>query len=258
MHRLRELQRDFSSYVLQESQQVPAGVKSIGLSAEQRLAIYRNNTRLGLTAALRDSYPVVNRLVGDSFFAGLAAAYIKSYPPQSACLSAYGAHFSELISGFAAAQGLVYLADVAKLEWLWHEAYHAADAPILSAAALAQIDPAAYGRLVFRLHPSARFIASDYPIARIWASNQADDAGREYIDLRIGACRLLLYRPGRHVEIDYLDQAEYQFLQLLAVGTALSEAVETLLTDHPDANLPILLQRCLLKGLLTDFYLADA
>ncbi|QSB02439.1 putative DNA-binding domain-containing protein [Methylomonas sp. EFPC1] len=258
MHRLRELQRDFSRFVLQESQQLPAGVKSKGLSAEQRLAIYRNNTLLGLTAALRNSYPVVNRLVGEGFFAGLAAAYIKSYPPQSACLLTFGAHFSELISGFAAAQSLAYLADVAKLEWLWHEAYHAADAPILSATALAQIDPAAYGRLVFRLHPSARFIASDYPIALIWASNQADDAGREYIDLRIGACRLLLYRPGRQVEIDSLDQAEYQFLRLLAVGTTLNGTVETVLTDHPDANVPAMLQRCLLKGLLTDFYFADA
>jgi hypothetical protein len=258
MNRLHELQRDFSRFVLQESQRLPTGVKSIGLSAEQRLAIYRNNTRLGLTAALRDSYPVVNRLVGEGFFAGLAAAYIQSYPPQSACLLEYGAHFSELISGFAAAQSLAYLADVAKLEWLWLEAYHAADAPILSASALAQIDPAAYGRLAFRLHPSARFIASDYPIARIWASNQADDAGQEYVDLDIGACRLLLYRPGRQVEIDYLDQAEYQFLKLLAIGRALSETVETVLADHPDANVPILLQRCLLKGLLTDFYLADA
>jgi len=255
MNMLHDTQRDFSRFVFQETQQMPLDIKSNGLSVEQRLTIYRNNNRLGLTEALRDVYPVVNCLVGEDFFNWLAAAYIKSYPPQSACLLTYGGHFAALIADFDAARGLPYLTDVAAMEWLWHEAYHEADAKPLPLAALAALEPEQYGRLAFRLHPSARLITSDYPIEHIWESNQPDYQGQERIDLRAGGCCLLMYRPQRQVEVHYLAEAEYQFLSLLGSGKALSQTVETVISDHPDVNVPLLLQQWLLKGLLTDFYL---
>ncbi|MBD9357812.1 HvfC/BufC N-terminal domain-containing protein [Methylomonas albis] len=255
MYRLHDLQRDFSRFVCQETQRLPPDIMANGLSAAQRLSIYRNNTRLGLTEALRDTYPVVNCLVGDAFFNRLAADYVKCYPLQAASLLTYGGHFAELIARFEAAQDLPYLADIARLEWLWHEAYHAGDAQPLPLSALARIDPAQYAQLAFRLHPSARVIASDYPIERIWASNQPEYQGREYIDLVAGGCRLLLYRPQWQVEIHYLAADEYQFLTLLGSGQALNQAVETVMRDHPDINIPLLLQQWLRKGLLTDFYL---
>lgn len=255
MHRLHDLQRDFSRFVCQETQQLPLDIKANGLSVEQRLSIYRNNTRLGLTAALRDTYPVVNCLVGEAFFNRLAAEYIKCYPLQEASLLTYGGHFAELIAQFEAAQGLPYLADIARLEWLWHEAYHATDALPVSLSALARIDQAQYSQLAFKLHPSARFIASEFPIEQIWASNQPDYQGQECIDLGAGGCRLMLYRPQWQVEIHSLAEAEYQFLTLLGSGQALNQAVEIVLSAHPDIKLPLLLQQWLRKGLLTDFYL---
>lgn len=256
MYRLHDLQRDFSRFVCQDTQQLPLDIKANGLSVEQRLSIYRNNTRLSLTAALRDMYPVVNCLVGEGFFDWLAADYIKCYPLQAASLLTYGGHFAELIARFEAAQGLPYLADIARLEWHWHEAYHAADVQPLPLSALARIDPAQYAQLAFRLHPSARFIASDYPIEGIWASNQPDYHEQECIDLNTGGCSLLLYRPQWQVEIHYLAAAEYQFLTRLGAGQTLNQAVETVMSAHPDINIPLLLQQWLHKGLLTDFYLA--
>lgn len=255
MHWLHDLQQDLSHFVFQETRQIPFGIKGNGLSVEQRLTIYRNNTLLGLKAVLRDIYPVVNRLVGDVFFNRLAAAYVKEFPPRSACLMTYGEHFPELIVSFEAAQGLAYLADTARLEWFWHEAYHEADTQSLPLSALAQIDPSQYGQLGFRLHPSARFVASDYPIERIWVSNQADYSGQECIDLHAGGCRLLLYRPQWQVEIHYLTAAEYQFLTLLNSGKALSETVEILICDSPGVNIQPLLQHWLLQGLLSDFFM---
>lgn len=256
MYRLHNLQRDFSRFVCQETQQLPLDIKANGLSAAQRLSIYRNNTRLGLTEALRDTYPVVNRLVGDAFFNRLAADYIKCYPLQAASLLTYGGHFAELIARFEAAQDLPYLADIARLEWLWHEAYHAGDAQPLPLSALARINPAQYAQLAFRLHPSARFIASEFPIERIWASNQPDYQGRERIDLGAGGCCLLLYRPRWQVEIHALAADEYRLLTQLGSGKTLSQAVETVISVTPDINIPLLLQQWLQKGLLTDFYLA--
>ena len=72
MNRLHDTQRDFSRYVLQETDHIPAGIKDNGITPTQRLAIYRNNTRLSLIEVLREIYPVVNKLVGDAFFNRLA------------------------------------------------------------------------------------------------------------------------------------------------------------------------------------------
>jgi hypothetical protein len=256
MNRLHDTQRDFSRFVFQETTQLPFGIKANGLSAEQRLSIYRNNTQLGLTEVLRDTYPVVNRLVGDGFFNRLALAYIQSFPPHAASLITYGGHFAALIADFEAVQGLPYLADTASLEWYWHEAYHAAEAQPLALSALAQIDPAAYGELAFTLHPSVRFIESKYPIEHIWLNNQPDYPEQELIDLSAGACRLLLFRPQSHVEMYSLAEADYLFLTGLSVGNTLSQTVESIMTKHPDANIQSLLQQWLFKGLLTDFFMA--
>ncbi len=256
MNRLHNTQRDFSRFVFQETTHTPFGIKANGLSAEQRLAIYRNNTQLGLTEVLRDTYPVVNRLVGDGFFNRLALTYIRCFPPQSASLMSYGGQFAALIADFEAVQGLPYLADTANLEWYWHEAYHAAEAQPLALSALAQIDPAAYGELAFTLHPSARFIESNYPIQQIWLTNQPDYQGQELIDLSTGACRVLIFRPQWQLEMHPLAEAEYLFLTKLASGNTLSQTVASVLTQHSDVNIQALLQHWLLKGLITDFFMA--
>lgn len=255
MNRLHDMQRDFSRYVLQETDLLPTGIKSNGIAVEQRLAIYRNNTRLGLTEALREVYPVINNLVGDAFFNRLAQAYINLHPPKSACLLEFGEQFTEVIARFKEAQGLAYLPDTARLEWYSYEAYHAADGSPLAVSALAQLDAASYERLGFKVHPTARFIASDYPIGRIWANNQSDAQQEAFIDLNDGGCRLLLFRPELEVEIVSLIEAEYQCLTALTAGLTLMLAVEPILTAYPDFDIQTQLQQWVLMGLLTDFFI---
>jgi hypothetical protein len=255
MNRLHDTQRDFSRFVFQETAQIPFGIKANGLSAEQRLAIYRNNTQLGLTEVLREIYPVLNRLVGDDFFNRLAAAYIKCFPPQSAGLFSYGGQFAELIADFDAAQGLPYLPDTARLEWYWHEAYHEADAKPFDMSTLAQLDAEQYGRLGFNVHPSVRLIASDYPIDKIWEANQPDYLLETVINLNDGGCRLLIFRPGFDVEIVSLAEADFKMLTGLASGLTLSKTIEHVLVDHPDFDMQPCLQQGMMNGLLTGFFI---
>lgn len=248
MHKLHEIQRDFSRAVWQTSPALPKGIKSGGILARQGLAIYQNNTRIGLTEALRDLYPVVNRLVGERFFDRLALAYLAVYPPQSSVLLWFGGQFAEFIATFSPAQDLVYLADIARLEWYWHEAYHEADGRMLTIAKLASLDPNCYGRLGFDLQPSARFIASRYPIRRIWACNQADCETEDIIDLGQGGCRLLLFRPALEVEMHSLTDAEYRLLTALAGGSVLAEI-------DADFEVGAALQKWLYQGLFTDLFI---
>jgi hypothetical protein len=256
MNGLHEVQRDFSNFVLRESRQAVAGIIANGLEPAQRLAIYRNNTLLGLTEALRDVYSVVNRVVGESFFNRLAQAYILDFPPQSGCLLTFGDQFAGFLSAFAPAQGLPYLPDVARLEWFCHEAYHEADETGLDISLLAEVPANLYGELRIQLHATARFLASGYPVLRIWQANQSGYTGDDRINLDEGGCRLLVFRPRLEVEIVQLDDAEYCFLTALCSGVTLTKAVEQVYTADPEFEVEACLQRWLGRALLTGFSLA--
>lgn len=255
MDMLPELQKSFTDWVLRggNQDQISAFIKANGLTAEQRLSVYRNNTQLGLTEALRDGYPVVNKLVGAEFFNHLARSYIRQHPPKAGCLMFFGGQFADFIADFKAAQGLPYLPDVAKLEWLWHEAFHEADAAALDIAMFSRVDPDAYGKLGFALHPSARFLASNFPVLRIWQANQEDYEGDGHISLDEGGCQPLIYRPELGVEIVALNEGEYLLLTLLAKEVTLTQALEQVTIKNPSFDILPVLQRWIAKGLFTEF-----
>ncbi len=102
----------------------------------KRFAIYRNNVVAGLTEALRMSFPVVCRIVGEEFFHAMARAYVVKHPPQSPVLLEYGESFAPFIDSFAPAALLPYLGDMARIERAWLEAYHAPEATPLDSSML--------------------------------------------------------------------------------------------------------------------------
>jgi hypothetical protein len=137
-----------------------------GLTAGHRFAVHRNNVYAGLVGVLQARYPVIERLVGEEFFGAAAQAFITASPPSSPVLLVYGEGFAAFLAGFEPAACLPYLPDVARLEWLRHAAFHAADCLPLTAADLA---PAA-GReeeLIFEVHPSLGLISSPFPALSI-------------------------------------------------------------------------------------------
>ena len=230
-----------------------AAIKTNGLTAEQRLQVYRNNTQLGLTEALRDGYPVVNKLVGNDFFNHLARSYIRSYPPQAGCLMSFGGQFDDFIAGFKPADGLPYLPDVARLEWFWHEAFHEADASSLALPSLAGIAPETYGKLLLTLHPSSRLLVSDFPVLSIWQSNQDDCQGDIAINLNEGSCQLLVFRPEWEVLVIALDKSELCFINAVAQGSTLIQAAEQAIALNSAFDLFTVLHRSFGMGLFTDY-----
>ena len=116
-------QADLAAALLAPERAAPAG-----LAPQARLAVYRNNVVVSLTDALAAAYPAVLSLVGERFFKAAAGVYVRAEPPRSPVLITYGQSFAQFLEGFAPAAKLPFLADVARLERLWLEAYHAADA----------------------------------------------------------------------------------------------------------------------------------
>ncbi len=235
MSSLAELQHAFTHALADWQAASPAGVIAHTGVTKARFDAYRRNVQASLIGVLEARFPVVARLTGTEFFRAMSQAYLRIEPPRSAVLLAYGGGFAGFVAGFSPAADLPYLADVARLEWLQHEAYHAADAAPLTAAALAAIAPEALAATTLTLHPSLRLLATPFPVLAIWQTN-THDAVVQVVDLAAGADALLIARPHLDVEIRRLPTAALPFIADLAAGLGLGEAAECAASraDHLD------------------------
>ena len=101
---LRELQRGFAQSVFGWEQ--PLGICSAPgekPDASDRLAVYRNNMFSNLKEALRDVYPVVEKLAGEAFFRHVAHQFIRLYPSSSGDLHQFGKGFAGFLARYPAA-----------------------------------------------------------------------------------------------------------------------------------------------------------
>lgn len=240
---LSELQRAFAAGILDETPEVLPCLQQGRFGAARHLQVYRNNTFTNLTEALAAIYPVVQRLVGEGFFAFAANEYIRTCPPRAGNLHEFGDRFAPFLAGFEPANALSYLPDVARLEWAWHRAFHAADHRALDPARFAAIPPDRYGGLTLRLQPAAQLLSSAYPILRIWQVNQPGYSGSDVVDLAEGGVQLLVARRALDVEIEPLTVGAFAWLQALASGTCLAEACDAAFAAEPDFDLRQTLQR---------------
>jgi len=219
------------------------------LSAAQRLQIYRNNLFESLTQALAAVYPVVAQLVGEAYFRQVARRFIADHPLTSGNLHAFGLELPGVLTALPSAADLPYLADVAALEWAWHEVYHEAGCVPLQPAQLGEVPPAQQMDLGLQLAPAARLIASPYPILDIWQAHQRQGGGDEFaISLDEGGVRLLVLRRALEIEFVLLGEAEDRWLRALAAGSTLAEATLAALEHDPAFDLVAALGRHLSLG----------
>jgi hypothetical protein len=232
---LRDLQHVFGQAMLTDNDAALSALEpeiSAGaLTARDRIAVYRNNVLGALTEVLRETFPVVCRLVGERFFALAAREFISVYPPVRPSLSEYGGAFPAFLQTFPPCRDLVYLADTAQLEWLLNVARYAADiAPVSVGSLSARTDAA---RLVFRLHPGCGYLASTWPVDRIWLANQPESQDQS-VGLDSGGARLEVSRGEDGVVFRALDEAEFGFRKSVASGASFGIALEQALGVRPD------------------------
>ncbi|MGQ0656658.1 MAG: HvfC/BufC N-terminal domain-containing protein [Chromatiales bacterium] len=256
MPSLREVQFAFAEAVF-HGRDTPLGeqIRANGLSGARRLQIYRNNVFASLTSALRAVYPVVERLVGEGFFRYAAHEYIRRHPSTSGNLHDFGTALPAFLSSFETAATLPYLPDMARLEWAYHQVFHALEHAPFNLGALGTIRPEHYPALRFKLHPASWLVASDYPVLRIWQVNQDNYAGDQRVDLAEGGVRVLVIRQNLEVQMQPLGEGEYALLRALAAGDALAQAYEKALAVQADFDLIACLKQHVSRGTLVDSFL---
>ena len=225
---------------------LPVGVTARDPSeTEARFAVYRNTVVHSLVQAMRARFPVVERLVGDAFFAAMARIFVIDHPPESPVLQRYGDRFPAFLAGFPPVAGLPYLADVARLELSRGQAYHAADASPVVPEALSAAANA--GDIGLTLHPSVRIVASDWPVWSIWAANQP---GADGVVTDGGGQAVLVGRDPRLVVVTHpLPPDDHRFVAALQAGASFATAL-TIAGDgfDPSQALALLISAGLIAG----------
>ncbi|MGH6736060.1 MAG: DNA-binding domain-containing protein [Methyloceanibacter sp.] len=249
MTRPAELESEFARAVLDAEAEVPAPLVRKGSGAPaRRFGVYRNNVYASLIDVLAGRFPATARLVGEEFFRVMARVYVEEDPPRSAVLLRYGGDFSDFIAQFPPAEAVPYLADVARLEWAWHEAYHAADAAALPPAALTEVASRAAGATL-TLHPSLRVARSSYPVITIWQL-AARGGENEPARLPAGGEDALVARPKMAVEVRRLPPGGAAFVLALNAGASLETAAARALEDAPDFELEANLAGLIASGVI--------
>ena len=249
------LQRQFGRSLLDPSSQneILDAIVEEGISARERLNIYRGNVYGSLTRVLSRAYPIIAYIIGGENFHSLARAYIQAYPPRRARLSGYGAGLDEFLKTFPPAQESPYLGDLATLEWAQLKAYFAAPAQSLDYAALQTLEPERYPYLKAALHPSTTVVMSEFPIVKIWEMYHAGTLAQEALDWDgLGECALV-YRPRQRVETHRLDLSTAIFFYRLERGETLEQAVKA--ASDPEFELEPILAYYLNRDLFTGFTL---
>ena len=220
---LPDLQAAFRSGTIGRDGDAVAALRAGGMQNGHRFGIYRNNIFISLTGVLEAAFPTIRNLVGGENFAVLAHRFIAAHPPPQPRLYAYGDEFPAFLAGFApAVEELPFLPDLARVEWAVNEAYFEADGETLNADRLAGLAPERYAGLRFGLHPTARLIASDWPVWDLWGAEalpQPRPPGKQR-----RAQRVLVRRPGSEVDVVMVAPGEFAFLGALAGGDALGAA----------------------------------
>jgi Putative DNA-binding domain len=215
----------------------------------RRYNVYRNNVVVKLIDTLVAIFPAVERITGTEFFRAMARFYVRRNPPRSPLLFEYGGTFPDFIASYAYAQGMPWLADTARIERAWLDAYHAADAPPFEWRHLQAIQAQELAEVRLVAHPAMRIVTSPHPAYTIFSMNRGGAIAGAIEDIR--PQDTLITRPGLDVQVMQLGPGVAEFLSSLASGVRFGAASEALLNTQPAFDLPGAIATAIFSGAFT-------
>jgi hypothetical protein len=240
----------FATALLEPDLKSPAAVAGPnGKAADRRYNVYRNNVTVSLIDALAATFPATMRITGVDFFRAMARFHVRATPPTSPLLFEYGRDFPAFIERYEYARSMPWLADVARIERAWLDAYHAADAAPLAPESLASVAPERLPDTVLMPHPATRIVRSRFPAVTVFAANRSErPVGRiETTDPEDA----LVTRPRLEVVVRRLPPGGALFLTRLIAGETLGRAAAAAFSESPQFDLPANIAGMLEAGAFT-------
>ena len=221
---LEALQRAFMEALTRGPDQVRDEDFAGGRAAALRgLKVHANTISHARLVALEETFPRTRAMLGEARFNELSREFVVTREATGAAHARIGRLFPAALEAAGEDRETV---GVSRFEWLWLEAYHAAEAEPLLLADLAYLSEDALLALRVARHPAARIAAGDA------TRHLCAEAGMEALG---GATAILITRPEAEVLLNAADRA------MVAIFDGLAEKVQTVgnlfeLPGEPEAE----------------------
>jgi hypothetical protein len=246
----------FAPALLDPDRPAPATItRRNGKATTKRYNVYRNNVTVSLINALAAVFPATQCITGVDFFRAVARFHLRATPPTSPLLFEYGRDFPDFIDSYEYAKPMPWLADVARIERAWLDAYHAADAEPLRPQALACLPPERLANTVLIPHPATRIVRSRFPAVSIFTANRTNGPV-SHVEATEPEDALVT-RPGLEVFVRHLPPGGAEFLSRLIAGEPLGTAAAEALAHSPAFELAANIAGMLKAGAFTAIHHGD-
>lgn len=200
------------------------------LSAAEQVDVYREQYLLRHRDVLREDFLTLAHVLGDASFEALASAYLQAFPPRSFSLRDLGADLPGFVTSAAPWAEDPLLADLARLEWAFVEAFDAPNAPALELAAVAAIPEEAWPSARLVLQPSVQRLSLRYPAHEVRVAVRSGDPSSALGRPEPAPSHVIVFRGRERLRSVAIDPEAYALLDELARGTALGDACERIAT----------------------------
>lgn len=223
MPALRDIQAAFIHDVYTGEQTSAVYLNKYNFNSPERLDIYYNNTLLGLTGILTTTYPVLQKIVGESFFRTVSHFYIKANSQMTGNRHTYGGELASFLRSYEPAASLPYLPDIATIEWAYFQASIADDAPALDFKALTNLI-SEHPDFIVSLHPGVHYIELNFNALEIWQEHQKSKI--ETIKLQESPQTVLIWRdPKDDILLQEISEPLKRLLICCQDGTGFGKAM---------------------------------
>ncbi|MDH4017834.1 MAG: DNA-binding domain-containing protein, partial [Actinomycetota bacterium] len=185
------------------------------LSAPARLDVYAQGYFARLHEVLEGDYPTVAWLCGEAAFNDLVTAFLVAHPSCSPTLRDLGGPFASFLTEHAVAafarERWPGLADVARLEWAFADAFDAPAVPVLTRADLAGVDPALWADIPLEPVPGFALLCFDWPAGEaVSACRRGDPVPERRAERQVIAVwraqERAVFRPVERLEAEALER----------------------------------------------------
>lgn len=250
VNNLLQLQTDDASFL---SELLPLN----SISKEMQISIYRNNVNGAHQKALSQIYPACFNILGEDYFNQICYVYRFKHPSVDADLNKYGERFpmflQEKIDNCKELEDLEYLAELAYLEWHWHESYFADDDEPFSFKELELIGSEVQDRIFFRMSNAFHLHSTIYPLLDIWNANKNIIDDTQEFHMPDSESYFCIARREFASTINLLDYESYMLLKSISDGMSLVKLTE--LEDTAAYELKNKLMSFIQQGWITGFFL---